>query len=61
MAVVMLAEVGTFSLPRVGQWLPVSSEALSVACEPVASVAVHFNPEIPLSISVLKTQAWGFS
>lgn len=52
----MLAEEGTFDLPGVGQWLPVSSEALSVAREPVASVAVHFNPKSPLSLSVLKTQ-----
>lgn len=58
MAVMMLAEVGTFSLPGVGQWLPVSGEALSVACELVASVAVHFNPESPLSMAVLKIQAY---
>ena len=57
----MLAEERTFGLPGVGQWLPVSREALSVAREPVASVAVRFNPESPLSLSVLKTQAGGFS
>ena len=60
-AAVMLAEEGTSGLPGVGQGLPASSEALSAAREPVASGAVHFNPESPLSLSVLKTQAGGFS